>query len=407
MTIGIVTTWFERGAAYVSLQYMRALEKAGYTVRIYARGGEHQARTNPRWNGPNVTWAECPPQPWGWTAVDRRHFLSWLQREGISLVLFNEQQWWPAVLWAKDCNIPCAAYIDYYTEETVPFFAVYDRLFCNTRLHRQAFAWHPGCAYIPWGTDTEVFTPRDKPAEFADTTVFFHSAGMSPYRKGTDLLLAAYARTRGKALLFLHTQVDLREHLPSCAALLDDLQRQGRLRVFQGDVHAPGLYHNGDVYVYPARLDGLGLTQCEALACGLPIIVPDCGPMREFVAPGAGAAVPVTKLWARADGYYWPQCEVSVAALAATMQEYADDAERCAREQRAARAYALQERNWLRNAREVGSLAEQTTCTPVSGDTRRSIARFYREHANLSQAVYMKSPALWRMLHYVRSRMPQ
>ena len=43
MHIGIVTTWFERGAAYVSRQYRDAL--AGqHTVFIFARGIAHGAR---------------------------------------------------------------------------------------------------------------------------------------------------------------------------------------------------------------------------------------------------------------------------------------------------------------------------------------------------------------------------
>ena len=39
MNIGIVTTWFERGGAYVSRQY-RDLLKNDFNVFIYARGGE-------------------------------------------------------------------------------------------------------------------------------------------------------------------------------------------------------------------------------------------------------------------------------------------------------------------------------------------------------------------------------
>ena len=40
MNIGIVTTWFERGAAYVSKQYKDSLEECGHKVFIYSRGGE-------------------------------------------------------------------------------------------------------------------------------------------------------------------------------------------------------------------------------------------------------------------------------------------------------------------------------------------------------------------------------
>ena len=57
MNIGIVTTWFERGAAYVSRQFMDVLSK-GNNVFIYARGGEAYAIDNPKWNLPNVHWGK-------------------------------------------------------------------------------------------------------------------------------------------------------------------------------------------------------------------------------------------------------------------------------------------------------------------------------------------------------------
>ena len=43
MNIGIVTTWFDRGAAQVSKQYMDVLQENN-DVFIYARGGEKYAK---------------------------------------------------------------------------------------------------------------------------------------------------------------------------------------------------------------------------------------------------------------------------------------------------------------------------------------------------------------------------
>ena len=70
-------------------------------------------------------------------------------------------------------------------------------------------------------------------------------------------------------------------------------------------VAAPGLYHLGDIYVYPSILDGLGLTVAEALSCGLPCIVPDNAPMNEFIQSGInGRIADVEYLYARSDGYF-------------------------------------------------------------------------------------------------------
>ena len=102
-------------------------------------------------------------------------------------------------------------------------------------------------------------------------------------RKGTDLLLQAFAKLTGESRLVVHSQHSLKASLPDLENLISDLEHSNHLRIYERTVPAPGMYHLGDVYVYPSRLDGLGLTVAEALACGLPAIVSDNPPMNEFI----------------------------------------------------------------------------------------------------------------------------
>src|SRR5438876_1372962 len=113
--IGIVTTWFERGAAYVSRAYRDALSES-CEVRIYARGGEQCARGDPWWDDADVWWA-LPGPGRELTAIDRSDFERWFRERRVELVLFNEQQWWPPVLWARERGARTVAYVDYYTPE--------------------------------------------------------------------------------------------------------------------------------------------------------------------------------------------------------------------------------------------------------------------------------------------------
>ena len=55
MNIGIISTWFDRGAAFVSKAYMDVLSQE-HQVFIYARGGEQYAKGDPNWDFENVTW---------------------------------------------------------------------------------------------------------------------------------------------------------------------------------------------------------------------------------------------------------------------------------------------------------------------------------------------------------------
>ena len=88
MNIGIVTTWFDRGAAYVSKAYMDVLSQE-HQVFIYARGGEHYAIGDPRWDLDNVTWgSQVLDKPYLY--IDWDEFSSWLRVNHIDILLFNE-----------------------------------------------------------------------------------------------------------------------------------------------------------------------------------------------------------------------------------------------------------------------------------------------------------------------------
>lgn len=360
MKIGIVTTWFERGAAYVSRQYRDVLEKAGHEVFVFARGGEAFAKGNPDWDGPRVRWAA------GTFATDRsgiapRDFRRWLRETGVSAVLFNEQRTlWPMALCSR-LGVKTVAYVDYYTKETVRDFAIYDGLICNTRRHASVFDWHPHCLYVPWGTDTALFSPSGRRwPELVDpgAVTFFHSAGFAPGRKGTDLLLKAFDRVGAPARLVIHSQKDVLATFPDLREIVDRLRSSGRLSVLEETIPAPGAYDRGDVYVYPSRLDGIGLTVCEALSCGLPVVVPDEPPMNEFPDGDSGVLVPVASRRPRADGYYWPMCIADVDSLAETMERLARDPARVRAMKRSARDLALRERTWESNATAVSAFFE-------------------------------------------------
>lgn len=357
MNLGIVTTWFERGAAYVSRQFRDTLVKQ-HNVFIYARsGGDKHPIPAPDWSAPWVTVAKEPKQTF-LTAIDKDDFFRWIEENRIDIVLFNEQRWWWPVLWCHQRGLKVGSYVDYYTEETVEFFNLYDFLICNTLRHYSVFDWHPQCYYIPWGTDINLFYPAEKNSNVKTPLTFFHSAGMNPYRKGTDLVIEAYSHLLQSSRLIIHTQVDLEKVLPKQGPLIRKLQGENRLDVIEKTVPAPGLYHLGDVYVYPSRLDGIGLSLVEASACGLPLIATDSPPMNEFVSEENGRLVTVEKYVPRHDGYYWPQAVASVQGIYEAMSYYLENSDHLPLYKSAARRYAEEFLNWEKNSAELCKILE-------------------------------------------------
>ncbi len=358
MNIGIVTTWFERGAAYVSRQYQQTLEKAGNNVFIFARDGDY-AHDDPNWDKPNVHWART----WPITDASRmqiRDFRRWLVVHQIELVIFNEQRvLWPIAI-CQRLGIRTVAYIDYYRETSVNRFACYDGLICNTKRHFSVFSWHPGAFYLPWGTDTSLYSPKDSETTLVSQgkVTFFHSAGCSD-RKGTDFLIKAFANVNGPSKLVIHSQIDILRWFPEMTNLVRDLEACDRLVRITKTIPAPGLYHMGDVYVYPSRLEGIGLTICEAMSCGLPVIVPDNAPMNEFVDPSiSGLLIAVHEYVSRADGYYWPMGIVSIDSLTEQMQFCVDHPVWVATAKRQARSKAIERWNWSANSQGLPTFLE-------------------------------------------------
>lgn len=347
MNIGIVTTWFERGAAYVSRAYKQVLETE-HNVYIYARGGEEYAIGNPEWDDEKVTWGKKTkiPQP---MAMDLKDFKKWLLEKKIEIVIFNEQQWWIPVLLCNKMKIIVGGYIDYYKEETIPLFMCYDFLLCNTKRHTDVFKWHPNNIYIPWGTNLELYKPKQTMNVEKNYVTFFHSSGYSPERKGTDLLIHAFEKVKGNSKLIIHAQVSLEEKIPYMMDKINKLVKEKRLEVIHQTVGAPGLYHLGDVYVYPSRLDGIGLTVAEALATGLPAIVSDNPPMNEFITPISGETVKIKSFKKRKDNYYWPMCEVDIQELTSVLQKYTNEADKIEAKKIAARKYAEEYLDWNKN----------------------------------------------------------
>jgi len=343
MRIGIVTTWFERGAAYVSKAYYRLLSDMN-DVFIYARGGEKFAIGDPEWDSSKVWWTTPI------TAVIKRDdFEQWIHSHQIQLILFNEQEhWWPPVLWAHELGVRTVSYIDYYNPWMIRWFTIYDALWCNSKRHYSVFKWHPRAKYIPWGTDTNLFLPQNH--DLSNDLVFFHSAGAGGFnlRKGTDLLIKAFKQVAGPARLIIHSQVPVDYYGEEVAKII---HTDKRIQFIELTVPAPGLYHLGDIYVYPTRLDGIGLSIVEALSCGLPVIATNVAPCNEFIVHGVnGWLIPIEKIQYRKDKYYWPETECSISELAGRMQLCIKERKQLPLWREHARKIAVENLDWKRNA---------------------------------------------------------
>lgn len=343
MNIGFVSTWLHRGAAYVTINYAK-LVQSEHKVFIYGRGGEFFDE-DMILEGVHIHEGYRVDSKDGILVKD---FLKWIKENSIDIVIWNEQRDVTPICETRKVwpNVLHGAYIDYYREDTIESFGVYDFLICNTKRHYSVFNWHPQCFYIPWGCDTDLYIPLKREND-GNRIVFFHSMGMSN-RKGTDVLVKTFVErnlAQYGAKLVLHTQVNIDSIITK-----EDAAKYN-IEIVEETVSPPGLYYRGDVYVYPAKLDGLGLTLYEAISCGLPVITTDVAPMNEVISNDNGKLVKVKKMYSRSDGYFWPLSEVDEDSLYDALMYYLDHSDQIKVFSENARNDAVS--NWSLNSRKT------------------------------------------------------
>ena len=226
-----------------------------------------------------------------------------------------------------------------------PMRTLVDELWVPCHYARQCFAASgidpARIKVIPFGVDVERFTPSAPPATLSTRKRFrFLFVSATVPRKGPDILLDAYLHAFSPdddvCLLIKdfgggsgHGGQELRDRLlelsqdagsPEIHYLDDDIP----------DEMLPSIYTACHCLVHPYRLEGFGLPILEAMACGLPVVVPAQGPAPDFCDSETGYLVPaaevvlpesrVGEMETVARPSYW---EVDRAALAATLQHIA------------------------------------------------------------------------------------
>ncbi len=146
---------------------------------------------------------------------------------------------------------------------------------------------------VPYGVDVSVFKPGLNPYSLATAKRFkFLYMGGTIWRKGFDILLAAY----GQAFT-AENDVCLVVKDMGVGQFYRNQTAEKEIAAFQARPGAPaieylttdlpesdlaGLYAACNCLAMPFRGEGFGLPIAEAMACDLPVIVTDAGPIKDW-----------------------------------------------------------------------------------------------------------------------------
>jgi len=350
--LGFVSIWFERGQSYVT-RALRDVLRNDFDTCVFARmGGVNGTKMQKReknWNDPDITYFndyKIPP------AVLK----DWIVTHNLDAVIFNEEYDWDLVYACRQHGVKTLTYMDYYKEEWDSFLALYDGILCSTRRSYDMVKDKAKAYFIGWGVDTDLFRPAGRGEK---KFTFFHNAGWAGinFRKMTPAVVLAFnaiSKTRNNMNLLIHSQIPL-EKYPKFMQII--VKSNGTIEFRCETVPHPGLYHLGEIYVYPTKLEGLGLTVVEALSCGLPVITTDAPPMNEFVIDGYnGLLVKVAKEVTRFDNIAFPETLVSINDLAVKMDFMAQEKKIREKMGKNARKMILKEYDWNKKQKEISGM---------------------------------------------------
>jgi glycosyltransferase involved in cell wall biosynthesis len=195
---------------------------------------------------------------------------------------------------------------------------------------------------VPLGVDPAQFNPLTPPTELGVTQSFkFLFVGGTLPRKGADLLLDVYLSTFGPeddvCLVVRDFGVNTHYRGQGLGAKVRQLQHEAGLAALHYIGHdltpaaLAGLYTACDCLVHPYRGEGYGLPIVEAMASGLPVIVPRHGACLDFCTDDTALLVDASEVsqreWqigglATAGPPYW--AEIDPQALAQAMRSVVD-----------------------------------------------------------------------------------
>lgn len=201
--------------------------------------------------------------------------------------------------------------------------------------------------WAPHGVNPEVFNPQVEPLVGLDDPRFkFLYVGTTISRKGIDILLDAFLAEfspRENACLVIKA-------FPTTAGFIWPHLRELAPRVILfDDVLYPRqmaeLMRGCQALVAPYRAEGFCLPALEAMACGLPVIVPTGGATDDFCPPEACWRIDTHEV--RQEGAALRFLEPQVGSLRRLMRQAYEDREELRRKGRAA-AEAAREFTWRR-----------------------------------------------------------
>lgn len=320
--IGFVTIWFERGQSYITRMMVKALEKE-FEVFIFARSTNCWGKLvcpskEEKWDYPNLV---AYPS----NKINTATLCDWIEVNQLDLVCFNEEYDFELVRAAKT-KTKVATFLDFFREDWIEYLNIYDLIISPTKRSLELIQdkVNTKIVHIPWCFDNEGLKGYYDTTKIDHQYDFVANVGWSPHRKGLPITVAAFDQiSKFDSTLTLaifsqcnieKTQISMWDGYDSSAQTIKIIKDNPNIYWIEGDLKdITEPYRRGKIYVYPFRLDGLGLTVMESLYCKTPVVATDYPPMNEYIHNNKdGILIRPDSFKKRSDNIIFPEVIVTI-----------------------------------------------------------------------------------------------
>ena len=294
--LGLVTAWGECGMGYVARNWVYTFNKYNEKIEYQIYSRSLPWLTKFRWQGPMVI--NGPEQ----MDIDHPHFWNWIDEFKPDVILFQDQniygksQMKEESSRLKKMGIKLINYPDWIMRgEIEKYRGIYD---INLAHVKRNYNWLVDAGtdqptLIPWGVIINNFPFYERNVK--DNIIFYLNIGTGTTRKGYTLIPEVLDKMKGNfinrfltpkmyAYKFIVTAIeDSTNRINKSFINYFNSNPQCEFHYKTANNESGGLYSMGDVYIYPTKKEGIGLTITEAMCTGMPVVTSNYPTMNEWL----------------------------------------------------------------------------------------------------------------------------